>query len=40
MSNNNVYTVLAFSAFLALAFGVGFVWMRFADLTGSWSPFG
>ncbi len=40
MGNNNIYTVLAFSAFLALVFGVGFVWTRLHDLTGSWSPFG
>ncbi|MEM9754267.1 MAG: hypothetical protein AAF916_12920 [Planctomycetota bacterium] len=39
MGNNNVYTVLVFSAFLALVFGVFFVWTRLHSLTGSWNPF-
>ena len=37
---NNVYTVLAFVAFLTLLVGVGYTWFRLAELTGSWNPFG
>lgn len=39
MGNNNVYTALAFAAFLTLLAGVGFVWVKYNELTGSWSPF-
>ncbi len=39
MGNNNIYTVLAFSAFLALAAGVAYVWMKYNELTGTWNPF-
>ena len=35
---NNVFTVLAFIAFLALLIGVGFTWYQLAELTGSWNP--
>lgn len=40
MGNNNIYTVLVFSAFLALVAGVVFVWSELNQLTGSWNPFG
>ncbi|MBB6442333.1 hypothetical protein [Phycisphaera mikurensis] len=39
MGNNNIYTALAFSAFLVLLFGVGYVYLQFHSLTNSWNPF-
>lgn len=37
--SNNIFTVLAFVAFLTLAVGVGYTWMRLNEMTGSWNPF-
>lgn len=38
--SNNIFTVLSFAAFVALAVGVAYTWMRLHDVTGSWNPFG
>ena len=37
--DNNVFTVLAFVALVALVLGVGYTWMRFNAVFGSWNPF-
>ncbi|MBB6431406.1 hypothetical protein [Algisphaera agarilytica] len=37
---NNIFTVLAFVAFVALLIGVGYTWMRLQAVTGSVNPFG
>ncbi len=36
---NNIFTVLAFVAFMTLLIGVGYTWMQLAEVTGSWNPF-
>ncbi|MEM6458690.1 MAG: hypothetical protein AAF710_04795 [Planctomycetota bacterium] len=38
--DNNIFTVLAFVALVTLIIGVGYTWMRLADVTGSLNPFG
>jgi hypothetical protein len=38
--SNNIFTVLAFISFVVLLIGVGYTWMRLAEVTGSWNPFG
>lgn len=38
--SNNIFTVLAFAAFVALASGVIYTWIRLHEVTGSWNPFG
>jgi len=39
MGNNNIYTALSFAAFLVLLFGVGYLFVQFYGLTGSFNPF-
>ena len=38
--DNNIFTVLAFVALLTLLVGVGYTWMRFNEVFGTWNPFG
>lgn len=37
--SSNVYSLLVFVAFIALAVAVGFVWMQNIDLVGGDNPF-
>lgn len=37
--SSNIYTVLAFIAFLVVLLGVAYVWYRSYQLTGSMNPF-
>lgn len=37
-SESNIYTILIFIALLVLLAGVGYVWYRFYELTGSFVP--
>lgn len=36
---NNIFTVLAFIAFVTLLVGVGYTWMRLQAVTGNINPF-
>ena len=38
--DNNIFTVLALVACLALIIGVGYTWFRLNEVFNTWNPFG
>lgn len=39
MAGNTVYTTLLVVALIALIIGVGYLWYRDSQISGSWNPF-
>ena len=39
MNHINIYTAMVFTSTLVLAVAVVYIWVKYAEITGSWLPF-